>query len=129
MNGVGATNIEGGVIPVVKSLHYREVTRLDMAQDQQIQQWLESHRHEKGIHYKRKGKKIYILISGGERPTGGYKVVIDQARLETLDSAYVSAHITGPKPGVMVVQKLTYPYACIQVESEDIKNVQGALMG
>ncbi len=115
-------------MPVAKILSYKEVTSLDMVQDHQLQQWLETRRHEKGIHYKKEGKTIYILISGGERPTGGYKVVVDQAMMETLDIAYVSAHIAEPKPDMVVTQKITYPYACIQIENENIKNVQGTLM-
>lgn len=115
-------------MPMAKTLSYKEVKSQDISQANPLQQWLETHRQERGIHYKREGKKIYVLISSGERPTGGYKVIIDQAVMESLDTAYISAHITTPKPDTMVTQKITYPYACIEIESDHIKSVQGALI-
>jgi hypothetical protein len=110
-----------------RRVFFKEIKIHDIVSDNLLQQWVETNRQTKGIHYKQEGKNILILISGGERPTGGYKVVIDEAVMEAPDSVYVSARVTVPRAETMVKQEITYPYACMQIEDENIKYVQGTL--
>lgn len=110
-----------------ETIAYKQIMFQDIKENHQLKEWFESNYHVKGIHYARLDKNMYVLISGGERPTGGYRVEVDKVVMETPDRAYVSAYVAAPGKGSMVTQVITYPYVLIQIENENIKHVQGAL--
>ena len=53
--------------------------------------------------------KLYILVTYGEKPTGGYtvEVVNIDDKPETLE---ITVKFSEPEPGQMVTQAITYPY-------------------
>lgn len=55
------------------------------------------------------------LVLLGERPTGGYAVVVEEVRAG--DDAYVvHAREREPEAGAVVTQSLTYPWVAVAVE-------------
>ena len=56
------------------------------------------------------GEGIYLISYWGEKPTGGYSLAIESARLEG-DRVTVRLKLKEPPPDAMVTQALTYPYA------------------
>lgn len=64
-----------------------------------------------------------VLLLGGERPTGGWRVVPKSVRVED-DVLIVEAAIEGPPAGSMATQALTYPWAVIAVSPASFKSVR-----
>ncbi len=55
------------------------------------------------------GDTLYLLVTYGEKPTGGYTVEIGEI-VVTADKVSVPVTFKRPAPGEMVTQALTYPY-------------------
>ena len=58
---------------------------------------------------------LYLLVTYGEQPTGGYTVEIT-AIVEEEDRVVVTAHFTEPGEDDVVIQVITYPYALAVIE-------------
>ena|SRR5215207_2127569 len=56
------------------------------------------------------GEGIYLIFYWGEKPTGGYSLAVESARLEE-DLLTIQLTLEEPPPDAMVTQALTYPYA------------------
>jgi len=52
----------------------------------------------------------YLAVLWGRKPSGGYSVAVDSARLEE-GRLVVRLRLRSPGPGTIVTQALTYPYA------------------
>ncbi|AEH51418.1 protease complex subunit PrcB family protein [Pseudothermotoga thermarum] len=59
------------------------------------------------------GTKIFVVISAGEKPTGGYSIEVDSVLVEE-GKIIIKAHVVSPKPTDMVTQVFTYP--AVEVE-------------
>jgi hypothetical protein len=58
--------------------------------------------------------EMCFAIFAGERPTGGYAVVVEQV-VESASGIEVSYRVTGPPPDAIVPQVLTAPFQIIAV--------------
>ncbi|MFZ5826080.1 MAG: protease complex subunit PrcB family protein [Bacillota bacterium] len=58
---------------------------------------------------------LYLMVSGGQRNTGGYAVEIKSAEMKE-GTLYVSAVLHSPQPGQMVTQAITYPKAYARLD-------------
>lgn len=70
---------------------------------------------------------MYILVTYGEKPTGGYNVGITNINI-TDESVEVSVNFKAPKEGDIVTQAITYPYDLEVIEKVDLPlsfNVSG----
>jgi PrcB C-terminal len=56
------------------------------------------------------GEGTYLAAYWGEKPTGGYSLAVESARLEG-DRVTVQLLLKEPPPDALVTQALTYPYA------------------
>jgi PrcB C-terminal/S-layer homology domain len=61
------------------------------------------------------GDKRYLLLSGGEVPTGGYTVVVGSIK-ETDAGIFVQATLKRPAPGQMVYQMVEHPHEVIAIK-------------
>jgi hypothetical protein len=64
-----------------------------------------------------------VLLFGGQRPTGGYRVEVHGVTLEG-DTLAIDGNVQGPPPGSGTTQALTSPYAVLAVQSRVIRNVR-----
>ncbi len=64
------------------------------------------------------GSRVFVVISAGERPTGGYSVVVDSVEIEG-NAIIIKAHLISPKPTDMVTQAFTYPAVEIELSNLD----------
>jgi hypothetical protein len=64
---------------------------------------------ELGADIRGRGGGTYLLVHGGQRPTGGYSVAVAGAKVEG-DRVTVRLSLEDPPPDAMVTQSLTYPY-------------------
>ncbi|UNC93405.1 Gmad2 immunoglobulin-like domain-containing protein [Candidatus Contubernalis alkaliaceticus] len=63
--------------------------------------------------------ELYILVTYGEKATGGYEVNITDVNI-TGESVEVSVDFKAPKEGDMVTQVITYPYALEVIEKVNL---------
>lgn len=68
-------------------------------------------------------KNAAVFLFAGVRNTGGYSVVVRGASVEG-ESLVVDAVVEGPKPGAIVSQAITYPYAVIAVTPREFRSVR-----
>lgn len=79
--------------------------------------YLEKYKLE-GIHVEKHEGKQYVILSAGEKPTGGFR--IDNVTLTPVDTIIkVTAELVVPGPDDMVTQALTYPSVLIEMEADD----------
>jgi len=78
-----------------------------------IKQALNDIRSKGGFKTIQENGKTYIVISAGQRPTGGYQLTVTDARKQTDGSWLIRTAEKKPAPGHMVTQVLTYPSVVI----------------
>ncbi|OYU80065.1 MAG: hypothetical protein CFE23_11010 [Flavobacterium sp. BFFFF1] len=59
----------------------------------------------------------FLILSAGEKNTGGYSIGIESVE-ETADNIIVKVKENEPKPGGMVTESLTTPFAIIKINSK-----------
>ena len=65
------------------------------------------------------GENLYLLVTYGEKPTGGFSVEITEIVKEK-DKLVVTANFNEPGKDEMVTQALTYPYSLVIIEASDL---------
>ena len=73
---------------------------------------------EMGANVPDSGNGTYLAAYWGERPTGGYSLAVESARLEG-DRVTVRLLLEEPPRDAVVTQALTYPYAVAVVRDPD----------
>ena len=68
----------------------------------------------------------YVLISAGERPTGGYLVNIIKAQKEN-DVIVFYAKVTPPPQDALVTQAITYPHILVRFQTKEAVKVKAEL--
>ena len=119
------TNSDQDIIPVEVPVEYEEVNLQDIPDD--LAKWVEANRKTPGIRFKNVDNKTYILISAGEKPTGGYSINLESVTMVAPGSIYLTAQVISPPPDMMVTQALTYPYILIEIEDEEVWVVDGTI--
>lgn len=61
---------------------------------------------------------VYLAVFWGRKPSGGYSVEVASARLED-GKLVVCLELRAPRPGEIVTQALTYPYAVAEITGAD----------
>ena len=67
--------------------------------------------------------EIFVVVTRGEKNTAGYEVRIDKITLSNVDGEgvlTVYAEYKDPKPGDVTAQVLTYPFAVVKTELEEL---------
>ena len=60
------------------------------------------------------GRDQIVLVSAGERPTGGFTLAVTSVRVLQSGNWRIDAELTGPKPDEMSMQVLTRPWALVR---------------
>lgn len=71
-----------------------------------------------GLQIPDSGSGVYLAVYWGRKPTGGYSLSVESARLRG-DGLVVELALREPPPDAMVTQALTYPYAVAVVRGAD----------
>lgn len=80
--------------------------------------WYKSNSRKEGIHSFTQDTFRYLLISAGEKPTGGFSIenlhiVGTEANLD------ITASLKTPGQGEMVTQALTYPHLLVKINEDE----------
>ncbi len=85
---------------------------------EEIQSWIEDSRRIWLAQEKSHEDALYILVTYGEKPTGGYVVEIQHV-VEQEGEIFVTVHFTKPAEDEPVSMALTYPYDLYIIEDTD----------
>ena len=69
------------------------------------------------------GSRIFLIISAGQRPTGGYQVKITDI-LKKGETIHIYAEEIAPPKNSMVTQAITHPAAVVSISQKDETNYE-----
>lgn len=108
----------------VKPLDFEIIEPSAIKENKLLFDWYESSFKTKGIHSMIDDRWMYVLISAGEKTTGGYSLQINNITGVPPQTAYVDASLISPDKDSDVTQVLTYPNILIRFAEENIKTVK-----
>lgn len=89
--------------------------------DNDVQTWYEENYKKEGISSLDIDQYKYVLVSAGEKPTGGYSVEITSIEGKE-EKIVVDAKLNVPSKGEMVTEALSYPNVIVKID-KDNRNV------
>lgn len=94
-----------------------EFVPVDMATaPREIRDWVEEKKLAAGKHVMTVGEHTYILVTWGEKRTGGYTVTIDSVKQKG-EKLVVS--VSYQEPQGFAIQVITYPYAIVAIPATE----------
>jgi hypothetical protein len=120
---------EAKVVPVERPVEYKEINISELSDEDGLYSWVMENRRNTGFYHKAVNNTDYILISAGEKSTGGYSLKIKSVTLVSPDRIYIVAELNEPSPGMPVTQAFTYPCKLIAVEGGGKLLVDGIILG
>ncbi len=85
----------------------------------EVEEWIEESMQDFAAQTYRLEGVLYLLVTYGEKPTGGYGVEITDIAMQD-EQVVVTAEFTEPAEDEMVTQALTYPYDLAMIEDPDL---------
>lgn len=119
----------GDIISIERPVEFLLVDRQSIEDNELLLNLYNKNYMTKGIHSLMDGDYIYVLVSAGEKPTGGYSLEVDSITEVAPGTAYIHATLNSPKEGSMVTQALTHPNVMVKFEKGNILNIQWDLSG
>jgi len=115
--------------PVTGRMEYEivDVSSAELTQGE-LAEWYDTHHVKRGLHSFTAGDYLYILLSAGEKPTGGYALE-DLVLYGTETEIEVTANLRCPGEDEMVTQALTYPHLLVRIPDDDRHLVLGGISG
>jgi hypothetical protein len=83
-----------------------------------VQSLADAHKTKAGLYSLTLDGYRYLVVTAGEKPTGGYSLFIDHV-YETPGAIYLSVQERSPEPGTFVPMMITYPLAVIKIQETD----------
>lgn len=115
---------EGTIIAVERPVEFVTVNQEAINDNELLLNLYNENCKTKGIYSLIDGDYIYVLVSAGEKPTGGYNLEVKSITEVTPGTAYLYAELNSPEEGSVVTQALTYPSAMVKFEKGGINNFQ-----
>lgn len=100
------------------SLSWEPLAEADLSDE--IARWVEEHQGEIGVFQQIFGDRTVILVSWGERPTGGYAVEVLDVQPAGESALRLRVKLQEPAAGDVVTAAITYPRAVIAVTPSDV---------
>jgi len=117
IGGLLVFNLNGGEAKGKEPLEFNEVEYHDLSPD--IKSWVDTSRRQEMAQAKNFKGYTYILVTYGEKPTGGYTVEIKDLLLKEKEIEVI-VEFKAPSADQMVTQAFTYPYALVRIEATDL---------
>ncbi len=124
-----AVKEEGDVMTVERPIEFEIVDRETILNNEILLNLYNENYMSKGVYSLIDDKWMYILLSAGEKPTGGYSLSVDSITEVTPGTAYISAALKSPDKDSIVTQSLTFPNKMIRFDKNNIVNIQWDLSG
>jgi hypothetical protein len=104
-------------VPEVPELEFRSISIFQAPP--QVERMVQQQRKEEGAAVYVAEDAVYIVVARGEKPTGGYGIRVVDIKEEG-GGFDVHVEYSDPKPGQMVAQVVTYPFAVVKADLKDI---------
>jgi hypothetical protein len=111
-------------------IHIRDVTysKFEIIEQlkeepEHIRAWVESYKGKELAQLRIDGSSTYILVTRGEKTTGGFDVDISAIRNYS-DKMVVDVKYTDPPKGSLLIEKLTYPYTLVKLNRVYFQDVE-----
>ncbi len=124
-----AVKEEGDVMTVERPIEFEIVDRETILNNEILLNLYNENYMSKGVYSLIDDKWMYVLLSAGEKPTGGYSLSVDSITEVTPGTAYINAALKSPDKDSIVTQSLTFPNKMIRFDKNNIVNIQWDLSG
>jgi hypothetical protein len=101
------------IIGIERPLDF-EILEPGSLEGKELVKWYDANSKNEGINIFAFGEWQYVLVSAGEKPTGGYEMRVDSLTQMSEDTVYVYAQLIAPAKDAVVTQALTYPNALLR---------------
>ncbi|SCZ01767.1 stalk domain-containing protein [Alkaliphilus peptidifermentans] len=118
------TQNKGDIISVERPIDFEKAMDYMIVENDELMDWYLENINEEGVHSLTDGKWKHVLISAGEKPSGGYELNVESVTEVTPGTAYIYATLVSPEEGVPVTDAITYPHALIRFEGNSIEKLQ-----
>ena len=109
-----------------KDIHYTELSKEEIAHMRLLNSWYNKNYTKAGVHSLKFNGTMYVLVSAGSKPTGGYTIGINRIYYESSTKAYVDAYVKAPSSDAMVTQVETYPNILLKIEDQKkLRSIRG----
>ena len=115
--------------PEEDALSY-EIVTIDDIDNDDVVKWYDTYYFESGTHHlvmDDLSEYTFLLISAGEKPTGGYSIELRSDQIEG-EKYIFTAELIEPTPDEAVTEALTYPNLLIKVKYEEDQIIVGKLL-
>ena len=85
--------------------------------DGSLRTFVEANLEYPGVHFLTMDEEVYVLVSWGEKSTGGYEVNIRDLKKGGPGDYTLTVELTQPAEGDMVTQAVTYPYDLVAIQA------------
>ena len=86
----------------------------------EVRRWIVAKQHQKGVSLLPAGKARYLLISWGNRPTGGYEMHVSSVERLPDWGLRVTVRLTKPNANEFVTQVITNPHLVLELPKEPV---------
>ncbi len=116
---------EAGKVARLESAGFIPSIRLDEIEDEtereQLKKWAEGKRLEMGAQARIVEDRLYLLVTFGEKPTGGYRVDIRKMEQIPPDAFKVTVLFQEPSPEHITIPAISYPYDLVAIDLFEIE--------
>jgi len=97
----------------MSQIHYEVIEDRSLL-PQEVQDGLQGKQGGDGLTVVESGGATYVLLSAGEKPTGGYSIEVQNVT-ESAGRIQIHAKVNEPAAGMSVIQMITYPTVIIKL--------------
>lgn len=114
---------------VERPLEFETVDEETIKDNEFLSDLYDKNHRSKGVYSLIDGDYMYVLVSVGEKSTGGYAVEVESITEVTAGTAYIHAVLSSPSSDSNVTTALTYPNTMVKFRKGDIQDIQWDLSG
>lgn len=105
-----------------EEITYKNIDISDLSEENK--RLVQSRKHSPGHLVFKEGNKKYVAIFLGQRPSSGYSVKVNNAKIRENKTLYISVSEIRPDPRSMDLTVITYPFSIVEIENtEDFESV------
>ncbi len=105
--------------PISDTINYERIdtNTESLKSNPQLNQWYSENYQREGIYTKDLDNKTYILVSAGQKSTGGY--VMEVVNVIAAENIEIHTRVTEPKSSDFTTSVLTYPHVLIAIAPDN----------
>lgn len=110
-----------------RPVRYTQISYETIQRNPNLARWYQRNYKTEGIHFRKHRGDMYVIISAGQKRTGGYTILIRNIRRTSRNAVFIRARLIPPAPNMIVTQAITYPHLLIKIDDPRITRVDGVI--